>query len=275
MGIDVSELRKNFKGPHHLINVSDGKILFLRAWYPSSDSKVAILIFHGITAYSGPYNIIADSLKNEGYNVFGLDLRGHGFSDGIRGDYPSKERIIKDLCETISFLKQKYSKLIIFGHSLGVVSAIIASNHCVDKVDGLILLSAGTEVKNGIYTPLSIKQKLKILLSSIFKPSKPIISYYRDGMTGLNDPIYNFNYTLRFMKIFSHKKIKFPDSLNIPVIVGLGDQDEIFTIDSARNLLNKINSNKKEFFVIQGGKHAEFPANGFKPALEWLNKNFK
>jgi len=275
MGIEVKKLRANFKEPHHLIVASDGKILFLRAWYPASESKNAILIFHGITAYSEPYKMIAEPLKKEGYAVFGLDLRGHGFSDGLRGDYPNRERLIKDLCETISFLKQKYSNLIIFGHSLGVVSAIIASNHCIDKIDGLILLSAGTEVKTGVYTPLSMKQKLKILLSSIFKPSKPVISYYRDGMTGLNDPIYNFNYTLRFMKIFSPKKIKFPDSLNIPVILGVGDQDEIFTVDSARNLLNKINCKNKEFFVIQSGKHAEFPVSGFKPVLEWLNKNLK
>jgi esterase/lipase len=77
------------------------------------------------------------------------------------------------------------------------------------------------------------------------------------------------------MRIFSPKKIKFSDSLNIPVIVGVGDHDEIFSIDSARDLLNKINCKDKEFFVIQGGKHAEFPASGFKPVLEWLNKTTK
>ena len=85
MTIDVFELREEFKEPHYLIPTSDEKVLFLRAWEPSISSNIAILIFHGITAYAEPYSeIAAKPLAKEGYSVFGLDLRGHGLSDGIR-----------------------------------------------------------------------------------------------------------------------------------------------------------------------------------------------
>ncbi|MBD3350385.1 MAG: hypothetical protein GF364_02760, partial [Candidatus Lokiarchaeota archaeon] len=52
--VDVVKLRNEFEGPHHLIKASDGAFLFLRAWVPKPDSEkdVAILILHGITAYS-------------------------------------------------------------------------------------------------------------------------------------------------------------------------------------------------------------------------------
>lgn len=275
MKLEVSKLREDFKGLHYLIKTSDNQILFLRAWEAPSKSNVAILIFHGITAHSGPYELMAKPLSKAGYSIFGLDLRGHGLSDGIRGDYPSKRKLLSDLSETIEFLKQKFSKIILLGHSLGVLTAAIAAINLPVDIDGLILLSAGRDVRPGVYTPLSTKTKLKILFSSILSPSKPVISYYREGMTGQDDPLYNFNYTLRFMKIFNPKKLKINLISKIPVILGIGDQDEIFTVETAKSLLKEIPSHDKEFIVMEGATHADFPPESFNPLISWLNKNFK
>ncbi len=104
--------------------------------------------------------MIADPLSKEGYTVYGLDLRGHGLSDGNRGDYPSKDRLARDLCETIAFVKQKVPVVILLGHSLGVLSAITALNHCLDDINGLILSSAAKTVRPGVYPPISIGKKL-------------------------------------------------------------------------------------------------------------------
>jgi len=274
MDIQVSKLREDFIDKHYLITTSDNITLFLRVWEPTKKSNKAILILHGITAYSGPYDTMGKPLSMLGFSVFGLDLRGHGLSDGKRGDYPSKERLIMDLTETIAFLKQKFSILILLGHSLGVLSALIAVNHCLEDINGLILMSAGIEAKPGVYTPLSTKEKLKILFSSIFSPSTPVISYKRDGMTGLDDPLFNFKYTLRFMKIFDAKKLKITEKLNIPVILGVGDQDQIFTVESAQKLLDEIPGDNKRFFVISGGTHTDFPEEGFVPLTNWLEETF-
>ena len=277
MDIQVSKLREKFKGKHYLLTTSDNITLFLRVWEPPKKSNKAILILHGITAHSGPYEMIGKPLSMLDYNVFGLDLRGHGLSDGKRGDYPSIKRLIMDLTETIAFLKQKFSILILLGHSLGVLLAFIAVNYCLEDINGLILMSAGTERKPGVYNPLSTKEKLKILFSSIFSPSKPVISYKRDGMIGLDDPLFNFKYTLRFMKIlkvFDVKSLKTAEKLKIPLILGVGDQDQIFTVESAQKLLNEIPGDNKDFFVISGGTHTDFPEEGFVPLINWLKKNF-
>jgi len=268
MGIDLVKLREDFKSPHYLVSTSDGKKLFLRVWEPENPSKIAILILHGITAYSGPYEMLGVPLSKIGYTVYGLDLRGHGLSDGIRGDYPSDERFVKDLRESILFLKEKHPTLILLGHSLGVITALIASNFYLKEINGLILISAAREAKPGVYNKMSISTKLKILLSSIIKPSKPIISYYRDGMTGVNDPLYNFKYTLRFMKIFNVKKLKIPDKFEIPIAIAIGEHDEIFTVESARSFFDEIPSENK-------AKHAEFPEGSWKELINWLSSTFK
>ena len=275
MEIDVKKLREDFKEPYELVNTSDRITLFLRKWESQSPSNKAILILHGITAYSGPYEMFADAFSKTGFTAIGLDLRGHGRSDGIRGDYPSKERLINDLVETISFLKKQYSTLLIFGHSLGVLTALIAKKNSNEKIDGLILLSAGKDIKTGVYKSPSVLQKLKILFSSIFSPSKPVINYYREGLLGLDDPLFNFKYTLRFMRLVSTKDLDLSGEIGCPVLLGVGEHDELFSVESAQSLLDEISSEDKKFFIIPGAKHAVgFTEESFKEIKSWLSAKF-
>ena len=275
MGMDVKKLREDFKEPHDLVNTSDGVTLFLRKWESPSPSNKAVLILHGITAHSGPYELFGKAISKEGFTAVGLDLRGHGLSDGIRGDYPNKERLISDLVETISYLKKQYSTLLILGHSLGVLTALITKRNSNDKIDGLIFLSAGKTFNPGVYKSPSILQKLKILVSSIFFPSKPVISYYREGISGLDDPLFNFKYTLRFMRLASFQDLDLSEEIECPVILGVGEHDEIFSVESAQSLLDEIPSKDKTFFVMPGTKHViEFTEETFKDLKSWLIAKF-
>jgi len=275
MEIDVKKLREDFKEPFELVNTSDGITLFLRKWETQSPSNKAILILHGITAYSGPYEMFGDAISKTGFTAIGLDLRGHGLSEGIRGDYPSKERLISDFVETILFLKKQFSTLLIFGHSLGVLSAFLAIKNSNEKIDGLIFLSAGKTVKPGVYKSPTITQKLKILFSSILFPSKPVINYYREGMLGLDDPLFNFKYTLRFMRLVGFKDLDLSEEIECPILLGVGEHDEIFSVESAQSLLDEISCKDKKFFIMPGAKHAVgFTEESFKELKSWLNTKF-
>ncbi len=276
MAVDIIALRKKFETPHHLLTTSDNKTLFLRIWEPQGAAlkDSAILLLHGITAYSGPYGMIAEPLAEKGFTVYGLDLRGHGLSDGNRGDSPGMERFIADLCETLDFVKQHHTKVVIMGHSLGVLSSLIALNNCLDNIDGAVLLSAARKSRPHAYPTMSAGQKLKILFSSIIKPRKPVIDYYRDGMLGLDDPLFNFKYTFRFMKIVNLVDFKFPEIENLPVFVGIGDNDELFAVEDCQKLFDEIPTEDKMFHVIEGGKHAVFPPDCWDPLTGWLDEHF-
>ncbi len=280
MGIDVPQLRLECKDPNELIETSDGRTLFLRKWEASTPSeasrKYAILILHGITAHSGAYQIIAAPMSKAGYTIFGVDYRGHGLSDGKRGDFPGRERFIKDICETINFLKQRFPKLILFGHSLGVLVAIETLREIPQEIDGLMLFSGARTVRSGVYHPIPLFTKLKIGLSSLFFPSKPVVEYRREGMVGLDDPLFTFRYTYRFMKfVFSTKELMFLEKLVIPVYFGIGDQDELFSVEDAHRLFDEIPAADKEFEVISGAKHAKFPDGSWEKTVEWLQRNFQ
>ena len=276
MSIQVTELRANFEGPHRLVTTSDGITLFLREWEPTMDNarETAVLILHGITAHSGPYKFIGNPLSEMGFPTFGLDLRGHGLSDGNRGDTPSLKRFTMDLCEAVSFLKESYSQIVILGHSLGVLQSAIIMGNCLHNIAGAVLLSGARTIKPGVLPSLSLTQKLKIALNAILFPSKPIIDYRREGMTGLDDPLFTFRYTLRFIRLLDLKAMEFGDELGIPVFVGVGDEDELFSVESVKQLYDEISTKDKEFYVQPGGKHAVFPEGSFQPMMEWFRNHF-
>jgi acylglycerol lipase len=277
MTIDVEELRSKFAAPHYLLNTTDDNILFVWLWEPQDQPRknTAILLFHGITAYAGPYELLVKPLVKQGFTVYGLDLRGHGLSDGIRGDYPSRERLVKDLCEAVSFVNARHQQVVLLGHSLGVLSSIIALNNCLDKLSGAVLLSGARTVKSSTSQSIPIGQKMKILLNSLISPSKSVIKYEREGQVGLNDPLFNFRYTLRFMRIMALRQMEFPKNMQIPVFVGVGDNDELFSVEEVKMLFEEVPSEVKQFYVAKGGKHAEFQPGSWDYLGVWLDQQFE
>lgn len=275
----ASKLRQNFTGPHEQFTTSDGETLFLRKWNPDTilpaKKDIAVLIFHGITAYSGPYDMAGKLFAAGGYTTFGLDYRGHGLSGGNRGDSPGKERWIADLVESVRYIKTLgYPKVIVLGHSLGVASAICAADAIPNEISGLILLSGAYEGRKGLNKPPTLFEKIKIFASSIFRPSFQAVEYYREGMTVTKDPLFNFRYTLRFLTMLNVKELRLPESLNVPVLVGVGDNDELFAIDKVNEFYDLVPGNKKEFLVMKNTTHAKIPLASWEQVVDWLNKTY-
>jgi len=272
-------LRQQYTGPHEVFTTADGETLFLRRWNPDTiipaKKDIAVLIFHGFTAYSGPYSMAGIPISKGGYTVFGLDYRGHGLSGGNRGDSPSKERFIGDLAEAVKYVKSLgFPKVVVLGHSLGVATAICAADSVPNDIAGLVLLSGAYEGRKGLSTPPTFYQQAKILASSIFRPTYPAVEYYRKGMTVSPDTLFNFRYTLRFLTMLDVKKLRLPPTLNIPVLVGVGDKDELFEVDKVKDFYNLIPGNKKTFFIMQNATHAKIPVESWEEIVAWLDKTF-
>jgi acylglycerol lipase len=276
---EAATLRQNYTGPHEVFTTSDGKTLFLRRWNPDTlvpaKKDIAILIFHGFTAYSGPYSMAGLPISAGGYTVFGLDYRGHGLSDGNRGDTPGKDRFIGDLAESVKYIKTLgFKRVIILGHSLGVASAICAADAVPDEIAGLILLSGAYEGRKGLSKPLSFFQKARLAACAVFRPSYRAAEYYREGMTVSPDTLFNYRYTVRFLTIMDVKQLRLPSNLNIPVLVGVGDKDELFEVDKVKDFYNLIPGDKKTFFIMKNATHAKIPLESWEEIVAWLDKTF-
>jgi len=277
---EAARLRATYSGPHQMFTTSDGETLFLRQWDPDTvqpgKEDLAILIFHGITAYSGAYEMAAVPFSEGGYTTFGLDYRGHGLSDGNRGDSPDKERWIADLVESVEYLKSLgFQRVVVVGHSLGVAAAMCAADAIPEELAGVVLLSGAYEGKTGnSMDRISLFQKLRIIASSVFRPSHQAVEYYREGMLGMNDPLFNYKYTLRFLTMLDVNQLRIHENMKAPVLVGIGDQDELFDVDKVRELYDLIPGFNKEFMVWKGATHAEISREHWEQIVEWLDRSF-
>ncbi len=274
--VDVVALRQKVAQPYHLLETSDGETLFIRRWNPTDSlakKGVAVLILHGITAYSAPYDFMAKPLSAAGYTTFGLDYRGHGLSGGIRGDSPGKERSQADRVEALRFIKTLgFSKVIVLGHSLGVASAIYLAREVPDEIAGLVLLSGAYR---GKLPPrkFGLFEQLNILTNAVLRPSLPVIEYQREGLVKSKDPLFNYVYTLRFVSMLDVSELVFKTEPPMPVLVGTGDRDELFEVEAVRELYDGIPGANKEFWVIKDALHATFPDSCWGDLVGWLDRH--
>ncbi|MCE7054237.1 lysophospholipase [Algoriphagus sp. AGSA1] len=272
-------LRDKFEGPHHLIQTTDDETLFLRRWNPdkllSGKSEIAVLILHGITAHSGAYDMAGKPFSESGYTTFGLDYRGHGLSGGNRGDSPSVDRWIADMAETVGYIKDLgFSEVVVLGHSLGVAAAFSVANAVPDELSGIVLLSGAYEGREGLSDPPSFFEKARFLANAIFRPSHQSVKYYREGMTITEDSLFTMSYTPRFMTMLDVKTLRLPEGMDIPVLVGIGDEDELFTVEKVKELYDLIPSDKKEFLVMENTTHSVIPRESWMEVVGWLDRNY-
>jgi alpha-beta hydrolase superfamily lysophospholipase len=98
----------------------DGAALHVRSWGPPEGApRGTILLTHGMGEHSGRYDHVAERLTGAGLRVLTWDLRGHGRSDGERGDIEHYDLLVDDLQEVWSLASAGPKPLFLYGHSLG------------------------------------------------------------------------------------------------------------------------------------------------------------
>jgi len=120
----------------------DGTRLFYRRW-PVERPRAVIGIIHGYADHSGRYSHVAALLNAMGLDVFAIDLRGHGRSDGERGYVSRFERYHEDvdaLLERVA-AESDASKLFVLGHSMGGLIAMHYGLHHETDWQGAVISS--------------------------------------------------------------------------------------------------------------------------------------
>jgi alpha-beta hydrolase superfamily lysophospholipase len=174
------------------INASDGIKL---AYYsvPANQPAASLIFVHGGGAYSGSgYQYLARGLS-EKYNVsvYLLDLRGHGNSEGPRGDAPSANQVLKDLDLFIETIQKQNTDLPLYlgGHSSGGGLILnYLTNFNDTNINGYVFLSphfgykSKTERKN-------IKHPFTKVKTGLF-----VVNGMSQGKKHGNTPAVFFNY---------------------------------------------------------------------------------
>jgi alpha-beta hydrolase superfamily lysophospholipase len=103
------------------LTTADGLRLHLTDWKPEATTRAVVCLVHGIGEHVGRYRHVADALNRAGFSLVGMDLRGHGKSEGPRGYIPSFDVLLDDIALQIDFAGRAYAghPVFLYGHSLG------------------------------------------------------------------------------------------------------------------------------------------------------------
>jgi fermentation-respiration switch protein FrsA (DUF1100 family) len=113
-------------------------------WVPHPEAKVSILYFHGNAGHIGDRRGYIDDLRRLPANVFALDYRGYGQSEGS----PNEEGLYRDARAAYDWLAAKTppERIVLLGKSLGGGPACEIA--ATSPVGGLIVQSAFTSAKD-------------------------------------------------------------------------------------------------------------------------------
>jgi len=141
MEIKIKPLTNTFQ-------TSDGYNIFYRNWKATETPKAMIVIVHGFNSHGGYYQWTAEQFIKNSYEIYALDLRGRGKSDGERFYSSDYNTFISDIDELVSIAKDAHPDLPLFvlGHSAGgVLSSIYMLEH-QDRVNGFICESFAYQI---------------------------------------------------------------------------------------------------------------------------------
>ncbi|WP_394748537.1 alpha/beta hydrolase [Spongiimicrobium salis] len=215
---------------------------------PTEKTEKAILIISGSgeTDRNGntlPLNYTNNSLKqlakaltNQGYATLRYDKRGVGKSknSSLSPEKLRYEHYIRDAEKWIAFLKKKYAKVIIIGHSQGGLTGMSAMQQV--QADGLISLAGITE---DVYTTL--KRQLAAQPQFVKDTAFPILDSLNIGVKTDSVPQYLHaflhpkiqDYMMSFMAYDPRVQIK---KIAAPILIIQGTTDLQITVEGAQSL---------------------------------------
>ena len=259
------------------------------------DKDAPTLVFvPGTSVYGLCYAEILHEIGKQGYNIIAIDPRGHGRSEGSRGDYTIEE-LMSDVEHVVEFAKKRFNnKVSLMGSSQGGIVCFYLAAKGI-KVDSIICQNfadlAWEETNNIARHPKLAKigqpfirfagkmfPNVKVSTLSYLDLKSIKIKYFGNLHNFIvEDPYAISKISLRAARSLVNAKLAKPiEQIDIPFFVFQGDKDIVFPLDYTKKLYNKLTC-PKQMKVYTICDHAIMVENVDLikgDIIEWLNKTY-
>jgi alpha-beta hydrolase superfamily lysophospholipase len=239
--------------------------LYTRTATPPSP-RAALAVVHGYAEHSGRYVHVMGALAELGIATVGIDLRGHGKSDGTRGFCSQFSEYFDDL----SVLPAELTKVapgapqFLFGHSFGGLATTLSLlQPGAPSYRGLLLSGPFF----GLALPVPAPKLWAGKVASRVWPKLGIPS----GLKGEDvthdperaraydaDPLNFKKATARWFTEATRSQAEVLEQaprLTLPVLLAFGAADKIASLPAARAVFDRMGSKDREFVPLEGLYH--------------------
>ncbi|HEU5475349.1 MAG TPA: alpha/beta hydrolase [Actinophytocola sp.] len=129
-----------------------GGQIYWQGWVPAGEVTAVVVIVHGLAEHGGRYAHVGNRLAADGYAVYAADHRGHGKSEGTRGNINRMAQVVVDLETMIRSAAQRHpdKAVFLYGHSMGgLVALVYATTGRPAELRGMILTSSAVDIAVG------------------------------------------------------------------------------------------------------------------------------
>ena len=266
------------------IKLRNGQILKGMIQTPGENTKAVVIIVHGLGEHINRYLYWADLFKKEGIGFLGVDLPGHGHSQGRRGNI--KNYSVTD--EMIDILLKSCNQtfpgcpVYIYGHSLGGGIVLDYLLRKKPKIKGAIVTSPWLRLSfEPARSKVILASLMKYLVPGLTQPSglnadnicrdKTVVEKYK------NDPLVHDKISVSlFDSAMTAAKyaLAHASELTIPTLLLHGSDDLITSPLGSREFAGK--TNMVEFKIWEGGYHElhneAFKEDVFKFIMNWIKR---
>ncbi|KAG7521472.1 hypothetical protein JOB18_049096 [Solea senegalensis] len=250
----------------HFVN-ADGLHLFCRYWEPVSPPRALVFIVHGTAEHCGPYDELAQRLKQLCLLVFAHDHVGHGQSEGERMAIKDFQVYIRDSLQHIDLMKSRYPNLPVFivGHSMGGAVAILTACERPNDFAGVALIAPLIKMNPESATPF------KVFLAKVLNhmlPSLPLgsinskwVSRDKSKVEAYDADELNFHggmqvsFGIQLMRAVARIDKEIP-SISWPFLLLHGDADKLCDVRGSMIMFENAVSSDKKIKIYEGAYHA-------------------
>jgi len=263
---------------------SVGQNIFYRNWKVDDRSKGIVLIIHGLNSHSGYYQNFASRLNDHDYEVYAMDLRGRGQSEGERYYISRYEDIVADIGQIVGIVKSVHARspIFLFGHSAGGLLASVYVVHHQDLLSGLISESCAFQISPSGIVEASIKFLSHIIPHTrLLKLKNKDISRDKSIVNMMNqDPLLanekEPTKTMMQLLLAAQYLKKMTPAIKLPLLILHGTADKVSAPSRSQYFLEHASSADKQIKLYEGHYHdlLNDKYNGIvaKDIGRWLNE---
>jgi acylglycerol lipase len=271
------------------VPATDGVRLAYYAYIPHN--PIATLVFyHGSGANSAAgYLPIGQELRDK-YSIatYLVDLRGHGMSEGPRGDAPSQQQVWQDVGTIVQFVQNQYPSLPLFlgGHSAGVGVILNSLAYSGKDVSGYVFLAPDFGLKSDTEQVAGASNFASVCLRAF------IVNGITQGALAGHEQAVRFAYTpeeVRSAALVQYYTVNMAlaqnpsaasqdlASLDRPFGLWIGSKDEVFVPDKvlayAQHASKVIDRSQVE--IVPGQSHLGILDNAAALIGQWITDLLK